>query len=1466
MDRKSVFLTVLISAITAASAADTYSQWSYYKNISFDSRTAGVTANVAKIPILIRLKSTNFDFSQTADSNGRDIRFSRASSAAIHLPYQIERWSKGQQVAEIWVLPDTVYGNDTGLTARSIRMYWGKSAAGDSSNPRAVFDSANGFHSVWHLGVEPSGISASTARPNAVAGGNVATPANLTIANAGRTGVIGWADTLNGTNQYFDIGSGYKTFTTGFTYSVWMYPTNIAGQPNESFFEVFNAPGSNLPQDNIKFNQSLTSTDINWLQAGGPTGTILQGASASGALIPNEWHQYSVTFANLTATLYKDGNKIGGGSFIYNIKDTLRSNGYLGRPAFSTDAYFCGKFDEGELSKVARSPDWIRLSYKNQQPRADSLVKFRPALLNPPSVLTYSHNGAYYKDSLIPPNVPKYNGVVTRFSLSAPLPPGLTMDTVTGIITGRPTTTGSYAETITAHNSVGMTSLSLPFTITVMQPPTSLYYNTPVIYTINAPINPNVPTLGGGTINVTYSVSPALPKGLGIHASSGIISGTPTVAVAASNYIVTAANFGGSITATVNITVNNAPPTNLMYVTPVTYTLNAAINPNTPTVTGTVASYSVSPPLPAGLTLNTSTGVISGTPTALVAAANYTVTASNGGGSTTAIVNITVNNAPPTNLAYTTPVTYTLGTDINPNTPTVTGTVTSYSVSPALPAGLSLSATTGVISGAPTALAAAANYIITATNGSGSTIATVNITVNNAAPSNLTYATPVTYTLGTAITANTPTVTGTVASYSVSPALPAGLSLNISTGVISGVPSALATATNYVVTATNIGGFTTATVNITVNNAAPSGLLYTTPVTYTLGSAITANTPTVTGTVASYSVGPTLPTGLSLNTSTGVISGVPSALAGAANYTVTATNGGGSTTAIVNITVNNAAPSNLLYTTPVTYTLGTTITPNVPTVTGTVTSYSVSPTLPAGLSLNTSTGVISGVTTTFTAAANYTVTATNGGGSTTAIVNITVNSLPPGGLSYSQNPATFTVGKTIMNDSPTVTGTVTHYSVSPSLPPGLSINSLTGIISGVPTLSSEGGNYYTITASNSQGSTTNVLIISVIVPTLSWNEISTTPVAMQSVYFTNANTGYAVGSGGTISKTTDAGVTWNPQTADRRNTLYGVHFTDANTGFAVGKGGGVQGSVYRTINGGVTWTPAWGNDNSAHWLYSIHFPNHDVGYSVGYGGAIIKSQDGGLSWSLQTSGTSKYLTSVFFNNDSTGFAVGEGGTILQTKNGGTVWTLKTGAKVKSLFSIHFPSADIGYAVGTGGTILKTSDSGNTWTALNSGIHSTLYSVRFTDVKTGYAAGGYGVILKTVNGGLTWLPQTSGSKRDLYSICFPTVDTAYSAGFETGSGTGGILRAPTLIRNTTAKRGLRDLEIGRDGEIGFDLLHKARIKISVTDFRGRLMANVSEGIRNSGRNFVDISKVILPQGTYVLDIQVEDKHLSMMFTR
>ena len=160
--------------------------------------------------------------------------------------------------------------------------------------------------------------------------------------------------------------------------------------------------------------------------------------------------------------------------------------------------------------------------------------------------------------------------------------------------------------------------------------------------------------------------------------------------------------------------------------------------------------------------------------------------------------------------------------------PVSTGaTITGYTISPALPAGLTFNTSTGAISGTPTASSASTTYTVTGTTASGC-VGTTTFTLevfSAVAPSALSYSpTSQTVRQGTAITAMTPTVSGGTPTYTISPALPAGLSINATTGVISGTLTATQTGTvTYTITAANSGGSVTATISL-IYNTAPTGI------------------------------------------------------------------------------------------------------------------------------------------------------------------------------------------------------------------------------------------------------------------------------------------------------------------------------------------------------------------------------------------------------------------------------------------------------------------------------------------------------------------------------------------------------------------------------------------------------------------------------------------------------------------
>ena len=239
------------------------------------------------------------------------------------------------------------------------------------------------------------------------------------------------------------------------------------------------------------------------------------------------------------------------------------------------------------------------------------------------------------------------NGNLMTFSKLAGGPAWLSID-ANGTLSGTPLPSdlGLNRWTVEVSSSGGTdTAILLIEVITPgINPPAGLSYSSPIAYTKGAAIANLSPSGGGGGV-MRYAAAPKLPIGLRLNSTTGVISGTPVEVKAAAAYTITATNADGAATSSLNITVNDIEPSALTYAqNPAIYTKGQTIAPNTPSNSGgTVVSYAVSPPLPAGLLLNTTTGVISGTPSAAEpTATSHTVIATNTGGSTTADLGITV--------------------------------------------------------------------------------------------------------------------------------------------------------------------------------------------------------------------------------------------------------------------------------------------------------------------------------------------------------------------------------------------------------------------------------------------------------------------------------------------------------------------------------------------------------------------------------------------------------------------------------------------------------------------------------------------------------------------------------------------------------------------------------------------------------------------------------------------------------
>jgi len=211
-----------------------------------------------------------------------------------------------------------------------------------------------------------------------------------------------------------------------------------------------------------------------------------------------------------------------------------------------------------------------------------------------------------------------------------------------------------------------------------------------------------------------------------------------------------------------------------------------------------------------------------------------------------------------------------------------------------------------------------------------------------------------------------------------------------------------------------------------------------------------------------------LPTGLTVNTSTGWIAGTPMG-AGTSTVTVSATDSGGTGSASLTLTIDSAAPV-ITSATSASGAVGSGFSYQI-TATNSPTSYAAT-SLPTGLIVNTSTGLISG-TPTGAGTSTVTVSATNSGGTGSASLTLTIDPAAP--VITSATSASGAVGSAFSYQI-AATNSPTSYAAT-GLPTGLAVNTSTGLVSGTPTIS--GTSSVTIGATNASGTGSATLTLSI---------------------------------------------------------------------------------------------------------------------------------------------------------------------------------------------------------------------------------------------------------------------------------------------------------------------------------------------------------------------------------------------------
>ena len=333
--------------------------------LSLDSvGQVAASAAVADFPLLMRLDSSNMDFSRSR-MQGRDCRFSDRDGKP--LAFSIESWDSTARRASVWLHMDTVKPAGSPVYLRM------GADAGDTAAKAGVFDAARGWIGVWHFTESPSAQTPVDPAANrwstrdASWGGNDATSVSSRGFRYSNDGVAGWGVQFNGTDDGLSTSKPVLA-SEDYTVSMWFRTTTARGGVLFDYSRGQEAAGNRQ----IWMDNYGRLTCHVWTKASSHT-TMTNGSY----LNDGKWHFLAATWKGGRMILYVDGrvslDNNTGAALPAVMGNWAIGHGqveYWKSGTYPSSLNFEGEIDEARISSVVRPAPWIKLSYDTQKPFA----------------------------------------------------------------------------------------------------------------------------------------------------------------------------------------------------------------------------------------------------------------------------------------------------------------------------------------------------------------------------------------------------------------------------------------------------------------------------------------------------------------------------------------------------------------------------------------------------------------------------------------------------------------------------------------------------------------------------------------------------------------------------------------------------------------------------------------------------------------------------------------------------------------------------------------------------------------------------------------------------------------------------------------------------------------------------------------------------------------------------------------
>jgi biopolymer transport protein ExbB len=335
---------VLLSLLAGVGRADAWwdAKWQYRKKVSFDlsEKGANIKENITDVPVLVRLHSGNFSFSN-AKKDGTDLRFVGADDKAP-LKFHIEKFDPKLGIALVWVRVPQMAG---GGSQDAVWLYYGnESAPGTVEESGGTYDTAQVL--TYHMGEAEGAPKDATSYAN---------HASAFAGAHGTAAAIGSGYSFKGTGEMIVVQRAPSlNFAKGFSFSAW-----VKIEQPQSDAHLFSWDDG---------SQSIVvgiDKDRPYLRVG-VSGKQPVISDKKGVLPLKAWHHIAVTADSekQMAAVYLDGRQVS----VMNIFSALPSPGAeiaLGATMKGQNA-FAGDLDEVEIANIARSASWVAAAAEGQ--------------------------------------------------------------------------------------------------------------------------------------------------------------------------------------------------------------------------------------------------------------------------------------------------------------------------------------------------------------------------------------------------------------------------------------------------------------------------------------------------------------------------------------------------------------------------------------------------------------------------------------------------------------------------------------------------------------------------------------------------------------------------------------------------------------------------------------------------------------------------------------------------------------------------------------------------------------------------------------------------------------------------------------------------------------------------------------------------------------------------------------------